>query len=226
MPPSEADIRAALAGVNDPELDQSVVELGFIHEITIDAGTVGIGFRLPTFWCSANFAFMMAEDMRDAISDVRGVKQVRIRLVDHFAAPKINAGIDQGSSFRRVFGDEAADDLDAVRATFALKARLGRQAALIQHLRDAGWPDSRIVSLNKGDLEALEPSPARDRFLGIIDREAPSTTRIITDTSGNTVAASELTQHLRTIRRIRTSAEANGEMCRILLQARYAQGAP
>ena len=223
MPPSEADVRRALAPVTDPELDQSILELGFVHAITIDGSTVTIGFRLPTFWCSANFAFIMAEDMRDALKAVPGIDHVRIRLEDHFAAAKINAGIEEGRGFRAVFGNEAADDLQAVRRTFEEKARLGRQAALIRELRDQGWPDSRIVGLTRAELDDLPPSEARDRYRAILEPETPPEAPAITDTNGQPVPSTALADHLRTIRRIRTSAESNGEMCRILLKARYAR---
>ena len=61
----EADVRRALARVDDPELDEPVTDLRFIERVEIDAaGAVSIGFRLPTYWCAANFAFLMADDMR------------------------------------------------------------------------------------------------------------------------------------------------------------------
>jgi hypothetical protein len=42
-----------------------VTDLRFIEHLTVDQdGTVSIGFRLPTYWCAANFAFLMAGDMQ------------------------------------------------------------------------------------------------------------------------------------------------------------------
>jgi metal-sulfur cluster biosynthetic enzyme len=221
--PSEAAVLAALQPVTDPELDQSVVELGFVHDITVDGdGTVTVGFRLPTFWCSANFAFIMAEDMRRALRALPGVERVRIRLVDHFAAGKINAGIEQDLAFREVFGAEAADDLEAVRNTFREKAFLGRQAALIHELRQSGWSDERIVALDLVGLECLPPSAARDRYRAALPADHAAASPVVTDLEGRPIAAAALTGHLREARRVRMSAEANGEMCRILLKARYA----
>ena len=223
MPPSEAAVLAALQPVTDPELDQSVVELGFVHEVEIgDDGIVTVSVRLPTFWCSANFAFIMAEDMRAALQALPGFERVRIRLVDHFAAGKINAGIEQGRSFRAVFGDEAADDLEAVRNTFREKAFLGRQAVLIQELRQSGWSDERIVALDLAGLEGLAPSEARDRYRAALPADHAADSPIFSDLAGRPVAAGALAGHLREARRVRMSAEANGEMCRILLKARYA----
>ena len=42
-------VQACLATVMDPELDESVTELGFITEVVLQGeGEVRIGFRLPT----------------------------------------------------------------------------------------------------------------------------------------------------------------------------------
>ena len=62
-----AEVWARLDGVTDPELDESVVALNFVTEAIVDAANcVHVFFRLPTYWCAANFAFLMADDMRTA----------------------------------------------------------------------------------------------------------------------------------------------------------------
>ena len=58
---------ARLASVIDPELDESVTELGFVTTVEVDAeGGVDIAYRLPTYWCAANFAYLMASDAQEA----------------------------------------------------------------------------------------------------------------------------------------------------------------
>src|SRR5690242_8660480 len=89
-------IRAALRNVLDPELDESIVELGFVADVAVADDTATIAFRLPTFWCSANFAWIMAEDMRLALAALPWLRRADIRLVDHFAAEAINRGIAAG----------------------------------------------------------------------------------------------------------------------------------
>jgi metal-sulfur cluster biosynthetic enzyme len=88
-----AEVMAALGDVLDPELDEPVTDMGFIESITLRAGDLDVVFRLPTFWCSANFAFLMATDMKAAVERLSWARQVTIRLVDHFAARKINQGV-------------------------------------------------------------------------------------------------------------------------------------
>src|ERR1700739_2616300 len=86
----------AIHSIIDPELDESIVDLGFIQSLTISRPRlapfnqnrfdVRLGFRLPTYWCAANFAFIMAEDLRERIAQLPWVNEVRVELADHFTA--------------------------------------------------------------------------------------------------------------------------------------------
>ena len=172
-PPDQAaderamQVREALQHVTDPELDQSVVDLGFVSAVTVIGDTAAVDFRLPTFWCSANFAWIMAEDMRLALAALPWLRRADIRLIDHFAADKINRGIADGQGFRETFAEEAGADLGVLRATFRRKAFLGRMSALIEALREQGWSDDRITTARVADLAAMrsELTVPIERFL-------------------------------------------------------------
>jgi metal-sulfur cluster biosynthetic enzyme len=235
MPPSERTqaVWRAIARVADPELDQSIVDLGFVTDVAVDGGRVAISFRLPTFWCSANFAWIMAEDMRSALARLGWVSEAEIRLVDHFAADKINAGIAAGGGFRQAFGAEAADDLAGLRQTFQRKAFLGRMSAVVEALRRAGWSDARLAALCIADLAALsnEPAlrPAAERYLelrAVYGGACGPMEPAFRTAEGGDIPAGRLPDYLREIRMTRRSVEANGEMCRILLKQRYAAPVP
>ena len=82
-----AEVWSALGTVTDPEIDESVTSLEFITSVQIEPGNaVRIEFRLPTYWCAPNFAFLMASDMRDAIAELSWVEKVTVELLDHFSA--------------------------------------------------------------------------------------------------------------------------------------------
>jgi metal-sulfur cluster biosynthetic enzyme len=101
----QAQIWACLQGVMDPELDESVTDLNFVTSADVDSkDRVHIEFRLPTYWCAANFSFLMADDMRQAVSRLDWVKGVSVVLGEHMYADKINAGLAQGWSFQETFG--------------------------------------------------------------------------------------------------------------------------
>ncbi len=224
-------VRACLATVMDPELDESVTELGFVTEIElVGAGEVRIGFRLPTYWCAANFAFLMADDMRVAVQALPWVTRVEVKLHEHMYAEAINQGVAQGSGFQASFGAAAEGDLEAVRRTFLLKAFQRRQAALLQHLLAAGHAAQALVAL---DLDALGCLPLLDaegerlveRYL---ERRAVAGggNKAFVDTEGRAIAADALPGHLRDARRVGVNAEFNGALCRGLLAVRYGEAEP
>src|SRR2546430_14026285 len=152
----EAEIWTCLQGVTDPELDESVTELNFITKVDVGPGNrVHIEFRLPTYWCAANFSFLMADDMRRAVSALDWVEGVSGVLGEHMYADKINAGLAKGLSFQETFGMEADGNLDDLRQTFLVKAFQRRQVALISHFTRVGRPPETIVSLTLAELGCL-----------------------------------------------------------------------
>jgi metal-sulfur cluster biosynthetic enzyme len=231
MPPNEerlAEVRAALDAVTDPELDQSVVDLGFITAMEVEGDRVAVAFRLPTYWCSAGFAWIMAEDMRAALLRLPWVARAEVRLVDHFAAGRINPGVAADAGFAAAFGAEAAGDLVALRETFRRKAFLGRMSALIEALRRTGMADAAIAALTVADLVGCPVDPGlRARYLAL--RAAYGGPAGEGDAAFRTpegAAIPNLAAWLRDIRMTRRSVEANGEMCRILLKGRNDGAAP
>src|SRR5207247_3670504 len=77
----EQDVQEALGSVADPELDRSLVELGFARAALDADGHVTVEVRLPTYWCAPNFAYLMVQDARDAVAAVPGVRSVSVRLL-------------------------------------------------------------------------------------------------------------------------------------------------
>lgn len=221
-----AQVQACLATVMDPELDEPVTELGFVTDVELlEEGEVRIGFRLPTYWCAANFAFLMANDMRLAVEALPWVRRVHVQLHEHMYAEAINQGVADGNGFQATFGTAAEGDLEALRRTFALKAFQRRQAALLEHLLAAGGEAPALVSL---DLEELEGLPLLDtEGKRLVERYlarravAGGGTRAFVDTAGEPIAADAVPGHLRDLRRVGVNAEFNGALCRGLLAVRY-----
>src|SRR6266851_10401855 len=116
---------------------------------------IHIEFRLPTYWCAANFSFLMADDMRRAVGALDWVKGVSVVLGEHMYADKINAGLASGLSFQETFGAEADGNLDDLRQTFLVKAFQRRQVALLNHLIGVGHSPETIVALTLMELGCL-----------------------------------------------------------------------
>lgn len=224
----EAEVRSAIEQVRDPEIDETVAALHFIVDTRIEGDEVTVSLRLPTFWCPANFVFLMGGDIRAAVLALPWVRQFRFDLVDHFAAKEINRGISEGLSFPQVFPRLAATDLGDLRRAFDKKAFLMRQLSLIDTLRRDGRTDSflvetsiaglRAVATKGGDLEKLVTDYLEKRRA--IDLDCADEDRAITTAEGVTIEARSLAAHLRDARKVTTSAQSNGEMCRILMASR------
>jgi metal-sulfur cluster biosynthetic enzyme len=227
----KAEVWRRLQTVTDPELDEPVTELEFVTRADVDADNcVHIEFRLPTYWCAANFSFLMADDMRNAVKGLPWVADVSIVLGEHMYADKINAGLAHGLNFQETFGAEADGDLDELRRTFLLKAFQRRQAALLAHLIGAGRDAAELVEMTLDGLVDLEVDEAgarlRMRYLERRPIIADATSRAFVDAEGNPLQAETLSTYVRTLRRVDINAEFNSALCRGLLHARFDMETP
>jgi metal-sulfur cluster biosynthetic enzyme len=224
----KAEVWRRLETVTDPELDEPVTELEFVTRADVDADNrVHIEFRLPTYWCAANFSFLMADDMRNAVKELPWVADVSVVLGEHMYADKINAGLARGLNFQETFGAEADGDLDELRRTFLLKAFQRRQAALLAHLMEAGRDAADLVEMTLDGLVDLEVNEggARLRTRYLERRSTVSdplaTSRAFVDADGDPLQAETLSTYVRTLRRVDVNAEFNSALCRGLLHARF-----
>lgn len=219
--------------VVDPELDEPVTDMGFISRAEVDANDcVHVDFRLPTYWCAANFAFMMADDMRTALRELLWVKNTNIVLGDHMYADTINHGVARGLSFQETFAGEATGDLDELRRTFLVKAFQRRQEALINYLLKSGFEAGSIVGLKIKELKALsiagEGRKLIERYLDrrdVISTSAPEA-RAFVSSEGHSLPEQGLNSYLAALRRVRANAEFNGALCRGLLEVRFDMTTP
>lgn len=225
------EIWGQLATVTDPELDEPVTELGFVEDVRIgDDNQVEVDFRLPTYWCAINFAFLMVDDIRLAVEAVPWVTRVIPRLHDHMHADEINSGVEHGHSFKQALGDLAADEpLDDLRHKFRVKAFQRRQEAVLRALRAEDWTDADIVSMDRTTLERLvieDPDGAelKPRYLQILSEfgfaKAGRDPAFLTP-EGAPLTAAGLGEYLQDLRGVRINMEFNGAMCRGLLSTRY-----
>ena len=241
---SEAALLEALRPVYDPELDESLVELGFLDGVHAEGGAVHVRLRLPTFWCAPNFAYLMADDARQRLLAVPGVRQVHVTLRDNAYAEEISRGVSAGQGFSEVFpGQAEGDDLGALRRLFADKAFGMRQEQLVRFLLDqAGLAATDVVALRVGDvLDATDATGLRLRLghterllrggaplarlyldrrrrLGLPHADAAL---LMTDVDGAAIAADDLPGYLQRGRRQRISMTFNRMLCRGLLETRY-----
>src|SRR5580692_11826843 len=210
-PPAPAAVLAALETVRDPELDEPITALGFVASCAVSAdGDASVRLRLPTYFCAPNFAFLMVADAYDAVSGLPGVRRTEVVLEDHFASDAINGGVAARAGFAQSFDGEAVGELHELRADFLRKAVM------------AGTDQASLPGMTLGEVPpsaALQRLRERRAELGL--PAGDDAWLLIDPKTGEPVRPDSLRMHLGRARLTRTSIEANGSICRGMLQHRY-----
>jgi metal-sulfur cluster biosynthetic enzyme len=235
----QVTILERLNEVLDPELDESIVKLGFVRSIVRRGVHVHVVLALPTSWCAITFAYIMAEDIRHALLGFAGIKQATIGLLDHCAAQEIEAAVNTGKTFADAFPQEAPEGLNVLKTIFLRKGYLVRQERLLRTLREAGCAAATICALRQGDVvikggrlliaqpgettldagpgETLKPYLKRRSELGLSC--APDAV-LITDDEDLPIPAGQLKTYYQIARTVSVALDANGSFCRVMLATR------
>jgi metal-sulfur cluster biosynthetic enzyme len=219
---NESDIVAALDTVTDPELDQPITDLGFVRTVVVDDEGVTVHLRLPTAFCSPNFAYLMASDAQDALLAVDGIGEVRVLLDDHHDSDKINAGLAACAGYVGTFGSEAEESLDELRRVFLRKAHTAAMERCVSALMKRNeLSPNQIHLLTLRDLpEGREKSALLRRRFAIGLNMCPNG-KVVVDDDGHPLSAEAIPLRLRFARSVRISMEGNAHFCRGLLATRY-----
>jgi metal-sulfur cluster biosynthetic enzyme len=217
-----AEVLDALRGVRDPELDESLVELGFVTAVDVRAGgAVDVRLRLPTFFCAPNFTFLMVDDARRAVAALPGVGAASVVVEDHFTADEINAAVAGGAAFTEAFPGLADAELTDLRMLFQRKALLARQGRVCDALLALGRTPEAVAAMTLRDLPAGEDAD-RCRSLRRDLRLAPEPDApAFVAGDGAPLTPEGLPRFLRVARLVALSLEGNSGLCRGLLQTRY-----
>lgn len=216
--------------VCDPELDEPITAMGFVETVAVNRDEVSVFFRLPTYWCSPNFAFLMAEGIRREVAALPWVRGVRVRLEDHVCGEELNASVNAGRSFAEAFAArEDRGDLAAVRETFERKAFQRRQETVIRALRAQGFEPLGLSAMTLGELRlvphgAEEQRRQRARYLDLLVARGLATApgdHAFPDLEGGPLTVEIFKERMRSLRMVRLNMEFGGALCRGLLQSRY-----
>ena len=218
---TEADVREALDAVFDPELDEPITDLGFVRSVSVSDGRVEVHLRLPTSFCSPNFAYLMASDAKEALAGL--APQVVVELDDHHDSQLINTGLAADAGYRGTFRHEAEQDLDELRAIFRRKAHTAAMERALTALLHAA-PAVAEQDLHRVTLGDLPRGDERDALLrrraalgfGIADTDPA-----LIDDAGRPYPPEQAVLALRRARSVRISVDGNAHFCRGLLVTRY-----
>lgn len=231
MAERELEVWDCLSAVSDPELDEPITDMNFVETVDIsDDGAVRIEFRLPTYWCSPNFAFLMAFGIRTQVRLLPWVRAVTVQLNDHCFGSEVNAGVNSGRSFHEIFAEHCdGAKLDEVVAKFLAKAFERRQEAVLLGLEALGKSVNQIVNMTLGELQ-------RVRLVGEDEvRQLPRYIELLKGQGlarspgdlafrawdGSRIVAEEFSAYLGRLRSTRINMEFNGALCRGLASTRY-----
>ncbi|GAC1305480.1 MAG: iron-sulfur cluster assembly protein [Ktedonobacteraceae bacterium] len=241
---TEEKIYQAIADVLDPELDESLLKLGFIDRVEVDGSDVLITFKLPTYFCAPNFAYLMASDLRKRAGTIPGVRKVRVVLLDHCAEDEVTHGVNQERSFSEAFPGESTEDehLEELRRIFLRKGFLMRQDTMLRQMVKLGLDKTTIAALRVQDMRIDEQVNAA--FITVCEREyrleqagrgssiyhqrrvalglphEPGDPLIIDD-QGRPLQPGEWQQFVRRSRSVRMNIMFNTSLCKGLFHTRY-----
>ncbi len=226
-----AEVWQRLEKVCDPELDEPITDMGFVEGVDIDDDhQVSVRFRLPTYWCSANFAYLMASDIRLQVEKLAWVKRARVRLEDHMFDEQVNTGVNEGLSFRQIFADLAPDEsLDEIREKFRKKAFQRRQEVVLLGLQGLGFSNEQIVTMTLSEFDAIQFTNDEDirqkarycEIIGELGLARQPDDLAFRDYDARPFKAAELGDYLSKLRGVRINMEFSGALCRGLLSTRY-----
>ncbi|MDK3075011.1 iron-sulfur cluster assembly protein [Sedimentitalea sp. JM2-8] len=227
----ETEVWQSLDAVTDPELDEPVTDMGFIERIEVtDAKTVKIEFRLPTYWCSPNFAFLMAFGIRREVTSLPWVVEAEVRLNDHCFGEKVNEGVNSGRAYHDIFAEYCdGAKLDEVIGTFLAKAYDRRQETVLLGLQAQGQRPAGIVAMTLAELrevvftgeEELRQLPRYMDLLAVQGLATDPDDLAFPTWEGQEIDARDLEEHLAKLRSTRINMEFNGALCRGLAKTRY-----
>ncbi|WP_052412083.1 iron-sulfur cluster assembly protein [Streptomyces mutabilis] len=218
---------AALATVYDPELDEPITDLGFVRSLTADDGRITVHLRLPTSFCSPNFAYLMASDAKDALTALPGAREVAVLLDDHHDSDLINRGLAADAGYRGTFGHEAERDLEELRKIFRRKAHTAAMERALTALLRArpGLVEEQLGEVVLGDLPDTAATRALLRRRVALGLGTAPTDPALVDDDGRPFPPGEIPLRLRFARSVRISIDGNAHFCRGLLRTRYPDSA-
>lgn len=229
--PKLAEVWACLDRVMDPELDEPITDMGFVEQVSIDnIADVMVRFRLPTYWCSPNFAFLMAQGIKREVDALPWVNGCNVWLEDHMAAEEMNAAVNAGGSFSDAFAElSSGEDLSALREKFDRKAFQRRQEVVIKALIAEGQPIADILATPLAALLEFTFDDAEDmrqagRYLDLLQSKGLATKPDdmgFPTYEGTPITEQGFKDYMNLLRSVRINMEFSGSLCRGLKRSRY-----
>lgn len=89
------EIQREVSRIVDPEIGMPIVEMNLIDKLDIKDGHVDVEYHATTQFCPPVFALKISQDLKENLSHVKGVKDVRVVVTGHFFADAINRQVNR-----------------------------------------------------------------------------------------------------------------------------------
>ena len=184
-------VREALGAVVEPELGRPITDLGFVSDVSIDAGRVHVRLRVPSFFRLERYGWLILADARAALGVLPWAEAIDLCFADDGVGGRIDASAQP--PFDAPVSEQQKSDIR--RAAF-----LDRQVRMVRSLLDRGLPRSELRALTLADLPMTAESAVyvhrRSEMLLPTDARAP----VLVTEDGRPVGADDIDDHLARLR--------------------------
>lgn len=89
------EVQRQVSKIVDPEIGMPIVEMNLIDKLDIKDGSVDVEYHATTQFCPPVFALKISQDLKDSLSQVKGVKSVKVVVTGHYFADAINRQVNK-----------------------------------------------------------------------------------------------------------------------------------
>ncbi|MDG6964072.1 MAG: DUF59 domain-containing protein [Nitrososphaerota archaeon] len=84
-----------MSKIVDPEIGMPIVEMNLVDRLDVKEGEVDVEYHATTQFCPPVFALKISQDLKDSLTQVKGVKSVRVVVTGHYFADAINRQVNK-----------------------------------------------------------------------------------------------------------------------------------
>jgi len=91
------EVQREVSKIVDPEIGMPIVEMNLIDKLDVKDGDVDVEYHATTQFCPPVFALKISQDLKENISHVKGVKNVKVVVTGHYFADAINRQVNKAA---------------------------------------------------------------------------------------------------------------------------------
>jgi metal-sulfur cluster biosynthetic enzyme len=92
------EVQRQISKIVDPEIGMPIVEMNLVDKLDIKDGQVDVEYHATTQFCPPVFALKISQDLKDNLSQVKGVKSVKVVVTGHYFADAINRQVNKSAA--------------------------------------------------------------------------------------------------------------------------------